>query len=386
MRQRLALIIAMAGMGVARGTAAQQAAAAPSSSPARWSIGASVGAGWQSNPSFQPAGDDSVAGVGRASLSRAWAGERSSLVASIHGGGALYRAEVGENRYDFGGSLNGSATLGSRTTFGYGASGRVLYGDVEGVDADGLLLPITRSEHYSGEASLDTRTSERTRLSFSGRYTQYRFDAAQLTDGESVSGNARYSVQVSTRDSLGLGYGLQANLYEGDSRASRIHNFFGGYQRAVSERVSATLDVGGTARVVPPAGFSEASWSLYVNATVSARFEKSTLQGRYREGFTMAPGLGQDRRIRQLGASYGTAIGRRLAFSISGSHTLNIDPAVDGVDYTTDSGSASLRGDLGGGFGLVLLQEYRRRGGTAVSEAVSDYRVTLSLDVARSFQ
>lgn len=371
----LGLLLALAG-------AAGAQAPAPNPAGGGLTFNAGIGGGWESSPEFVPSGEGSASGRGQASLSRTWSSPRSSLGVFASGQAQLYQLASIENRYSYGGGFNASTALGTRTTFGGGISADVGYTD-QALDPTLAVLPLARTVSAKANVSLGRSLGTRSQMQLSGNYVRYDFDSANLTDGASLGGMARLSHRVSTKDSVALQYGLTSNTYDNPGDPSRLyHTIAAGYDRVLGLRSKFSLAAGVDF-------FSErgaATNTLYASGTYEVRSERSSLAASYYRGFSPGFGLGEDRLVNVFGLRAGTTLTRWLRVSLEGEHGLSQDPKDPTRSYTGDELSFAARASIGRSLGLVLSQAYRRRGESATTPSVADYRVGMLAEFTRVFR
>ncbi len=338
---------------------------------------ASLGGGWNSNASFQPAGQPSASAFGEGGLTRTWRIPNWTLSADVGAGGSVYRTGVDTNRYHYGGGLSASGRVGTLTDLSFTGNGGVEYTDFQAdPSTDGLVLPLTLSQRLNGGFGLGRQLGAQTRLDLTAGYGRYFFDSEELVDAEAISAGASLSRSSSSRSSFSLAYGFQSNQY-GQGTHSITNTVFGGFTRRLSDRWTLAASLGTDGRSFEG---SDVRWTLNANGTLGYEAGLTNWSLRYRRAVSPGPGLGTDRILNLFSLIVVSTPRPWLTFNVTGSHGINQDPVDQGLSYATDVLAVSLRFRLTRTLGLAPLLQVRRRAEVNERPAVSDFRVGVALD------
>lgn len=415
--QRVACGFALALALAPLGAAAQQGPAVPqvlaAQLPARQKsagvqVYGSLGAGWDSNPEGKTQGQGAYGGFGGLTLAKTWVTPRFSFTTSGNGRGVRYTSSVAPSRFDYGGALSTTAVLDPRTKLGLSFGANMQHNDqLFDPATSAVLLPVTRTKSLTASGDLSRQFGTRTQLALQGSWSNLRFDqqalavpaatqaAAQAGNGSSIqngsgiSSTLNLSHTVAQRSSLSAFYAFQTNNYQYAGRV-RVHTLGSGYGFGLGARSKASLSTGADAfsrQTAPGQASTGTSYSLYVAGTYGITGRKASFVSYYRRGISPSTGLAYDSILQLFSASLSGAPVSWLSFSLTGLHAVNQhDTAANKYTYPTDEASASLRARLNRGLGLTLLNEYRRRGASPNQVELTNYRVTLSVDFARTFR
>jgi hypothetical protein len=395
--------IAILGLALASpaGVAAQQTQPLPQDLarqlPARQrtaglELDASVGGGYDTNPDYRTS-QGSATAFGDLRLDKTWVAQKLTVGLGGFARGSLYQSDAAQSRFDFGGTLGLSGTLGERTKASLSTSAELTHNDqLFDATTSAVLLPVMRTRVLTAGADLTHELGSRTQLGLRGSFASLHFDqtdpllitGAQVQDGNDITANARLSHGFSPRQQLSAFYSFQSNNYQ-VSRRAQVHTLGAGYTIAVGQRSRLGLDAGADA--YSRAGAGGASKSLYFEGTYTWTGRRSTFVTALRRGVAPGPGLGQDRVLAQGSASWSVTLPPRFALAITGTHAQNErDTATAVYRFPTDEASAALSARLSRMFNLSLVNEYRRRGAIADQPQLDSYRVALTLDFQKAFR
>lgn len=338
---------------------------------------ASLGGGWNSNASFQAAGEPSASAFGEGGLTRIWRIPNWTLSADLGAGGSVYRTGTSTNRYHYGGGLSASGRMGALTDVSFTGDAGVEYTDFQADPlTDGLVLPLTLSKRLNGGFGLGRRLGAQTRLDLTAGYGRYFFDSEELVDAEGISAGASLSRTVTSQSTFSLAYGFQSNQYEQGTR-SIINTVSGGFTRALSEHWTLAASLGTDGRSFEG---SDVRWTLNANGTLGYQAGLTNWSLRYRRAVTPGPGLGTDRILNLFSLIVVSTPRPWLTFNVTGSHGINQDPVQQDVSYATDTVDVSFRFRLTQTLGLAPLLQFRHRAEVNERPAVSSFRVGVALD------
>ncbi len=301
----------------------------------------------------------------RASLSRTRSGDRGRLTWSLDGSGFTYARNSDLNGFSAGASLAGDysfsprfgATLSEGFETGYARDLRAL------VD-DGLLLPRVRTDRNDASAVLRLGASNRVSLLGEVRHEWVRFDSNALTDDTQLRARlvANRALTASHKLGLTLSYSLLRADTGGDSTAggarTETYSAMAGWSGSLSPRWGGHISLG--AILIEPEG-AESVVTPAVEAGLTGRMERGTVEANYNREVRSAFGFGRSRVLNRLSLAINRAVGVRTRFTSSVVYAFGGDPADPDFDIETLGASAGLSRPLGRRWAIGSSYTYARQ-------------------------
>jgi hypothetical protein len=312
-------------------------------------------------------------------LTHAKRSPRGTLALSADGWGALYHAASGLNGINGTAATSGTYELGPRTTFRAGATGSSVYApESQALAAEGLILPLSRSQSISGTMGVLQRLGTRTVLSTDVRYDRFAFSRAddeEFPDPASPQGGSllvfatALAPRLNQNDSLVLGYDFQRS--ETGGRHAGTHGLSLGWSRIIGRRLAASASAGVSRfQLVTD---STKGWAFRSAAGLSAVFRRSALDAQYTRSIDQAFGFGRDRLSDIVSAGYTVRASRRVRLRAGGVMGLTRDPRDPSFRFVTQTATGALSYTLGRRIDLVTAYDFSRNdpeAGLAVSRHV----------------
>lgn len=356
--------------------------------PTRWVLRGWLQESWESNVLFQlsepvgPVGQQSDS-VSRASvdLARRWLGQRSDLAASVSGTGSLFLDHSDWNQPGFG----AAAAAGWRPTRGTNlkAAGSYGYGyarESTALAADGLLLPLVKSQTLDEATSGEFTLTRRTRAFLEAAYRRVTFESPTMDDGSQLKLAGRLERSTGAESTVNGAYTYTRGTNRVSSRTSLPSHLLslgwaGPLQRGL--RFIGSLGI-----VYLPA------WSGYGSdvkpsgeASLVLGLPRTRLEAGYRRSTGEAFGYGRQRVADLARLAWQQKLGRRLQMLSGASYGLSRDPRDPTFRLETVTASAGLSLTFGQGYVLNGGYGYGRRDYRSTPERtpVSSHSLVLGL-------
>ena len=361
----------------------------PASPASLWTLSLSAQEQWDSNFRLTTPEVETFSERLGVTLTHAKRSPRGTLALSANGWGAIYHAASGLNGINGTAATSGTYELSPRTTFRGGASGSSVYApESQALAAEGLILPLSRSQSITGTMGLLQRLGTHTVLSTDVRYDRFAFSRAD--DEESPASPQGGSVLVlatalaprlNQNDSLVLGYDFQRS--ETGGRHAGTHGLSLGWSRIIGRRLAASASAGVSRYQLVTD--STKGWAFRSAAGLTAGFRRSALDAQYVRSIDQAFGFGRDRLSDIVSAGYTVRPGRKVRLRAAGVLGLTRDPRDPSFRFVTQTATGEMSYSLARRIDLVTAYDFRRSDPQA-GPAVSRHTVGVSLGYTREWR
>jgi len=349
--------------------------------PRAWDYDLGIGAGWDSNVTFQaPNALSSWLLSPRGSLARLFSGRKGDLRLGARGDLTSYPNLDDVDTYDLVLSAEGSYRSSVETTWKASGSYDMGYSDSALVLSDqGVLLPLVKARTLAGALGVTRQLGQRTALRMDARLYRTVFDedptevtTVPLADGQSIRATAAIERKRAERDSLAFEYSLERTRGRTattavDGEASTYHTHYSSLQwtHILSPRQGILLEAGASyTPASEEAGLSKRA-NFYGGASYSRQVKRSSLTVFARREVAPAFGLGFSRLESRFGLNATIPLNRAWTLRLTGIHVVPETPEDAPARYASpDEAFVTLGRRLGRAFELSTEARYRRRGGT----------------------
>jgi hypothetical protein len=308
-----------------------------------------------------------------------------------------YLEENDQSRYNAVFSLGGTYRSSLDTTWRADVSYNYGYSDSSSVLAEqGVLLPIVPAQTGSVGLGVKTKLGRRTTLRIDAQGYGTTFDqqdsatvGAGLVDSRSLRGTTALDWMISSRNTVGVVYSLEATVYrppagavDEANRSNLTHYGSMQWSHVLSPR-SAFLLEGGSSYTPDPeqAGLAQ-PWSFFGGVSYNRKVKRSSLQLFARREVAPAFGLGVSRLENRFGLDAVVPLGRSWTLTLTATHVLPETPEDAGYSYATpDEAALGLGVRLGRLFQISAEGRYRRRSATDSFPAIDGFQAGFFLSL-----
>ncbi|HXK10019.1 MAG TPA: outer membrane beta-barrel protein [Vicinamibacteria bacterium] len=360
--------------------------------PPPWELGLGFGVGYDSNIDFLvPDGPSSWAMQPWADVTRVFSSRSGDLRLGGSGRWVGYPDRTDLSRYYADASLDGNYRTSPATS--WRVTGHYDFGHSDSIatlSAQGVLLPLVKTQSLTGGFGMTHRFGQRTSLRLDGRIYRTEFDRSDpaslgLVDGQSIRGTVGLEQRLGPRDTLAIEYSLESalarNVSVSAAEGRRYYlTHYGSLQwtRLFSPRSGLLLEGGASytpdyalAELARPEGF-------FGGATFSRLVKRSRLAIFARREVTPAFGLGVSRVDSRFGLDIATPMGRAWRLALSGTYTRPETPEGAAFAYgISNEALFTLGRRLGRYLELSAEGRYRWRGAAATFPQIQAYQAGL---------
>ena len=353
--------------------------------PPAWDYEAGVGGTWDSNIGFvQAEGDDGVAVIPRASLSRVFWNPRGEMTLRASGRWVGYPDQSDRSRAYGSFGLDGGYRSSPRTSWRFGASYDLGYTDSSQVlQNQGVQLAVSETSTLAADLGLVRRLGARTSLRVGGRFFRTEFESPELFDGSSLRGTLSLEQGLGERSTGALVYSLE-NVMGGEA-GDAYFTHYGSLQwtRVVTRRTALLLEAGvGFTPDAARAGLDRET-SFFGGASLTREVGRSSLSLFVRHEVTPAFGTGVSRPQLRAGVGLDVPLGQKWEFRLGGTYVAAQEPDSPGGYPHSSDASGALVFRVARALAVSAESAYRRRGSSFGTPAIDGVSAGLYLTVRR---
>ncbi len=349
-----------------------------------WNLGLRLREVWDSNPRFvDTLGPGSLISTLQGSLGHTRRFPRGAFTIAGDGSAVRYRDLEGLNQFSYSGQATASFRPSPRTNLNLDeAISSTHSGDALALTEAGLLLPLVVVRRTSSALTMTQRLSSKATASAVVRYDRVSFPSDELTGGSELSLGATYGRQLRPKQSVSLAYGFQDSSST-EGQPTHVHFLSGGWSGALRPRLFAGVSAGALTYAGTEGG---RQWTPRLGATLSVRYPRTTLEGRYSRTASQAFGYGRERIADVAAISFSRSLGKAVQASTSYTYGTSRDPVDPSFRFDTSSYGADVRWILKRGLNATAGYAYRRRTPAAPSVPFSSGAFALGVAYGKDWR
>jgi hypothetical protein len=365
LRPRVVLGFGLASL-VAPPVWAQPAADEPS-----WYVSVGVNEDLESRVLMSVTSDESdlVSRLG-ATITHSHKGQRLQLNLTGNGGGLFYKNLNELNRFSYAGGLNGAYAASPHLNFTFTdvVTDAYTYDHVVLVE-NGILLPLVHSLTNRALGGMVWQLSRRTSALVNVRHDWVKFDSAALVSGSRFTGDAELRRQVSASHAFGIQFAF--NRYANRDRITYFNTLSGTWTATLGRSFDANASVG--AGRLDDSGEPSVQTVVVAVAGLNGHFRRSALGARYHRSVVPAYGLGRNRLVDGVAATYNQELSQKFTLLAIADFATNVDPFNTSVRINSQNHLANLTFAVTHRLSLVAGYTYRSRNATGPSPGIHSH-------------